>query len=66
PPTEFVEASTGAGEIVFENKAHDWPKRISYKRTAEGLAVRVEGDAGQPAEAWTMKPALVARGELPK
>ncbi len=65
PPTEFVEASGAAGEIVFENKAHDWPKRISYKRTTDGVSVRVEGDAGQPAEAWTMKPALVARGEVP-
>jgi ketosteroid isomerase-like protein len=66
PPTEFVEAAGAAGEIVFENKAHDWPKRISYKRTSDGLSVRVEGDAGQPAEAWMMKPAVVARGELPK
>lgn len=62
PPTEFVEASSGAGEIAFENKAHDWPKRISYRRVPEGLRARVEGDPGQPVEEWTMKPAVVERG----
>jgi ketosteroid isomerase-like protein len=66
PPTEFVETpGDGPATLVFENRAHDWPKRIRYERTAKGLAVRVEGDPGQPVDAWTMQPAVIARPAFP-
>ncbi|MBL9021418.1 MAG: nuclear transport factor 2 family protein [Myxococcales bacterium] len=66
PPTEFVEvAGTTAERITFENRAHDWPKRVIYQRTAEGVAVTVEGDPAQPRDAWTMKPAVVSRRAFP-
>jgi len=31
------------GEMTFENPAHDFPQRIMYRRTAEGVTARVEG-----------------------
>ena len=62
-PTELTaSASPGPDQIAFENRAHDWPKRISYRRTSEGVRVRVEGDPGQPVEEWTMKAAVIGRG----
>lgn len=30
-------------EVTFENPAHDFPQRIAYRRTAEGVTARVEG-----------------------
>ena len=62
PPTEFVEVpTTDEDTVVFENKKHDWPKRITYKKNGTDLAVRVEGDPGQRAVSWTMAPAVIAR-----
>jgi hypothetical protein len=35
----------GEGEAVFENLAHDFPKRILYRRLPDGgLLARIEGD----------------------
>ena len=49
PPTEFALTSSGPGLAVFENPAHDFPKRLSYRRTGQTLAVEVEGDEkGKP------------------
>jgi hypothetical protein len=64
PPTEFSRTPSAAGTAVFENPAHDHPKRIEYERTAEGLRVRVSGGAGQPVDEWTMKPAIVERAAV--
>jgi hypothetical protein len=30
-------------ELVFENPAHDFPQRIMYRRTKDGVTARVEG-----------------------
>lgn len=62
-PTEFLETASSADRIVFENRAHDWPKRIVYTRSDAGIDVQVEGDPGQPVDAWTMKPAVIARAK---
>jgi hypothetical protein len=61
PPTEFRRTGIGTGGAVFENEKHDWPKRISYERTADGLAVRVSGDPDQRVEEWKLVPAIVER-----
>lgn len=43
--TEFRGRATSASEIVFENPAHDFPQRISYRRVgSDSLIARVEGD----------------------
>jgi hypothetical protein len=52
PATEFPLVRLEAGTAVFENLAHDFPKRIVYtKRTDGGLTARVEGDASSPEKA---------------
>lgn len=52
PATEFPLVRLEAGTAVFENLAHDFPKRIVYTRRADGgLTARVEGDASSPEKA---------------
>ena len=42
---EFRLVRTGPREAVFENPAHDFPKRITYRRTGtDAMAVRIDGD----------------------
>ena len=36
--------ASGPGFAVFENPAHDFPKRLSYRRTGQTLRVEVDGD----------------------
>ena len=60
PATEFRLVRLEAGRAVFENPAHDFPKRVVYaKRTDGGRTARVEGDAGSagPAEEFRYRPA---------
>jgi hypothetical protein len=61
PPTEFKFVPGQAKQATFENSANDWPKRIHYERTNKGLAVRLEGAAGQPVEEWTYEPMIIER-----
>jgi len=53
-PTPFVLLPGPDGEAVFENKAHDFPQRVIYRRCGEDLCARVEGiQRGRPAsEEW--------------
>jgi hypothetical protein len=52
PPTDFKLVRATASEAVFENPAHDFPKRIHYRREADGtLVARVEGDPGDKEKA---------------
>lgn len=45
PPTTFKLLSDGEAEVVFENPAHDFPQRVSYRRTAaDRLVARIEGE----------------------
>ena len=60
PATEFRLVRIEEGTAVFENPAHDFPKRVVYARRADGgLTARVEGDAGSPgpAEEFRYRPA---------
>lgn len=61
PPTEFALVPGKTKEATFENLANDWPKRIHYERTNKGLAVRLEGAAGQPVEEWMYEPMIIER-----
>lgn len=43
-PVPFKEMKFSADEVIFENKAHDFPQRIVYKRTSDStMNARVEG-----------------------
>ena len=43
PEGTFTATSASATEVVFENLAHDFPKRIIYKRTGDALTASIEG-----------------------
>jgi hypothetical protein len=44
PEASFTAKSAGAGEVIFENLAHDFPQRIIYRLQSDGnLAARIEG-----------------------
>lgn len=43
PPTPFVLLPGKDGEAVFENKAHDFPQRVFYRRCDEDLCAGIEG-----------------------
>lgn len=43
-PTTFALLREGDGEYTFENKAHDFPQRVIYRRVGENaLLARIEG-----------------------
>lgn len=45
PPTEFKLARQAEAEAVFENPAHDFPQRVSYRRAGpDQLLARIEGE----------------------
>ncbi len=54
PPTAFVLVAGGDGEAVFENKAHDFPQRVFYRRCGADLCAGIEGvsDDGVERQAW--------------
>ena len=54
PPTSFALKARRAGMAVFENKAHDFPQRVIYRRCGEDLCARIEGvmDGKAASESW--------------
>lgn len=46
PVTRFPCVSSGPGEVVFEDLAHDWPTTVAYTRRGPGLQARVDADGG--------------------
>jgi hypothetical protein len=44
PATSFTRIPAAANEVVFENKAHDFPQRVRYRNDGkDALVARVEG-----------------------
>jgi hypothetical protein len=43
PEATFTASTATANEVVFENPAHDFPKRIIYKRNGDALTASIEG-----------------------
>lgn len=58
-PVDFKLAKQSPTEVVFENPAHDFPQRILYRKSAEGLFARIEGtkDGKSRSEDFPMQPA---------
>jgi hypothetical protein len=50
PPTPFVLLPGQPGEAVFENKAHDFPQRVFYRRCGADLCAGIEGVVNGKAE----------------
>ena len=56
PPTDFKLVRHTAQEAVFENLAHDFPKRVIYRLDSPTeLTARVEGDASSKEQAEEFK-----------
>ena len=43
PPVPFVMVAAKDGEATFENKANDFPQRVTYRRCGPDLCARIEG-----------------------
>lgn len=46
PPTEFALTGHADQRAVFENSAHDFPKRIIYERDGDVMVARIDGGEG--------------------
>ena len=52
----FVLTAAAPGQVMFEAPEHDYPKRIRYTRSPEGLEARIDGGADDPEpRAWRME-----------
>lgn len=57
PGTDFKLTSVTASEAVFENPAHDFPKRIIYRKTAAGgLFASIDGGEGTKSQTFAYFP----------
>ena len=64
PGTDFRLVRLEGQEAVFENPAHDFPKRIVYRRNGDGtLTARVEGGGGEKEKAQEYRYARMAAAE---
>jgi hypothetical protein len=50
PPTNFPRTDGGDDWIRFENKEHDYPQRIEYRREGEGLRAEIGGPGAEGKE----------------
>jgi len=49
-PTKFARTDGGEGWIRFENKQHDYPQRIEYRREGGNLTAEIGGPGAQGKE----------------
>ena len=56
PGASFRLVRSGRREAVFENPAHDFPKRVIYRREGNRLTGRIEGEGGRSME-WRYRSA---------
>jgi Domain of unknown function (DUF6265) len=64
PGTDFKLTRLTRQEAVFENPAHDFPKRIIYRKSGDGkLSARIEGD-GTEKENRRISTIAVSRGPI--
>ena len=55
-PVEFTRTGSTTTSRVFQNPAHDFPDRISYKRSGDTLEAKASGKkpSGPAEESWSM------------
>jgi hypothetical protein len=52
-PTQFAAKRVAAGEVIFENLAHDYPKRIVYRAVPpDSLHAYIEGASDGERRVW--------------
>lgn len=54
--TSFALVRSAGTEAVFENPAHDYPQRIAYRRTADGLEASISRIDGRDERRWSFRP----------
>ena len=55
PGTDFKLTRASAAEAVFENPQHDFPKRIIYRKTDDGLTASIEAGEGTKGMSFVFK-----------
>lgn len=55
PQTGFKAVSVTADDVVFENRAHDFPQRVRYWKTADGIAAEIAKADGSNAIRYDFK-----------
>jgi hypothetical protein len=55
PGTDFKLTRASATEAVFENPQHDFPKRIIYRKTDDGLTASIDAGEGTKAMSFVFK-----------
>ena len=55
PGTDFKLTRASATEAVFENPQHDFPKRIIYRKTDDGLTASIDAGEGTKAISYVFK-----------
>ena len=49
-PVAFTRTAGGSDWVRFENRAHDFPTRVEYRRTADGLHAEIAGPGVEGSE----------------
>ena len=57
PAVAFRLTSAAANQVVFENPSHDFPTRISYRRSGDTMTATISGPRGANAQSWRYKKA---------
>jgi hypothetical protein len=55
PGTDFKLTRASATEAVFENPQHDFPKRIIYRKTEDGLTASIDAGEGSKGMSFVFK-----------
>ena len=55
PGTDFKLTRASATEAVFENPQHDFPKRVIYRKTDDGLTASIDGGEGSKSVSFVFK-----------
>ena len=53
--TCFRAVEVGKGHVRFENKAHDYPTRITYRREGQGLVAEISGPDQSRLQTWRFR-----------
>jgi hypothetical protein len=55
PPTRFPMIKHGRSEIVFENRATDYPQRVAYRREGDRLTATISLADGSKPMRWSFR-----------
>ena len=55
PPVAFRLVASDAQSVAFENREHDYPQRITYRREGDRLVASIAAADGSNANSWTYR-----------